>query len=146
MLLWLFVFRFLQSKIAEFKEHIPMIKWLRSPGTLFVNIPCQIFPLCTFFPSPNAHPYLIIIIPVFLSFPSVVFPGLRQRHWDQLSAQLAVPGRPTVQIVPDHELTLSQIIQMGLLEHKSVIEEVCTWAVKVWSFVWVCRFTIEFTQ
>jgi dynein heavy chain len=50
--------------------------------------------------------------------------GMRDRHWDELSTRLNIDLHPT----PD--FTLSQGIQMGLLNHLLIIEEVADLASK----------------
>ncbi|KAL2653916.1 hypothetical protein R1flu_022044 [Riccia fluitans] len=51
-------------------------------------------------------------------------PGMRDRHWDEISKQTNVDVHPT------NEFTLQQGIQMGLLPHLSVLEEVADLASK----------------
>ena len=55
-------------------------------------------------------------------------PGLRQRHWDKLSATLA-PGRQAF-LTPDADLTLSQILALDIASHKSAIEDISSTATK----------------
>mmetsp|Transcript_30720 Transcript_30720/g.59916 ORF Transcript_30720/g.59916 Transcript_30720/m.59916 type:complete len:4305 (+) Transcript_30720:116-13030(+) len=74
----------MKEKIQDFKQHVPVIQYLRSPG-------------------------------------------LRPRHWDQISNTLA-PGRVT--LTPDNDLSLSQILNFDVAKHREAIEEICTCAGK----------------
>lgn len=75
----------MKDKMAEFKEHVPVIQWLLSPG-------------------------------------------LRERHWAQLSEALLPPGR--LPLVPDEDLNLRQILNLDISKHKSAIEEIVVAATK----------------
>lgn len=74
----------MKDKINAFKENVPIIQWLRSPG-------------------------------------------LRPRHWDQISHTLA-PGRVT--LTPDNDLTLSHILALDVDKHKEAIEDISSAAEK----------------
>ena len=52
---------------------------------------------------------------------------LRPRHWDELSTLLA-PGKPPITV--DHELTLSHILTLDVMQHKQEIEDLCMYATK----------------
>jgi hypothetical protein len=54
-------------------------------------------------------------------------PALRDRHWDQLSESIGQ------QVEPDDELTLQQLLEMGITDHIEAIEEVCVIAEKEYS-------------
>lgn len=46
-------------------------------------------------------------------------PGMRERHWDQLTEQLGF------KLNPDKNFTLVKAQEMKLLEHQDVITKVC---------------------
>ena len=54
-------------------------------------------------------------------------PGMRDRHWEQLSGQLRF------KLHPDKHFTMAQAEQMGLLDHLEVITKVADVAGKEYS-------------
>ncbi|MCW5954869.1 MAG: hypothetical protein KIT69_21650, partial [Propionibacteriaceae bacterium] len=66
----------MRQKIQDFKRHVPVIRWLRTPG-------------------------------------------LRQRHWQEISKLL------NYNLEPDSSLTLSHILSLPVHQHAEQLEEVC---------------------
>jgi hypothetical protein len=59
-------------------------------------------------------------------------PGMRDRHWEQLSGQLRF------KLHPDKHFTMAQAEQLGLLNHLEVITKVADVAGKEYSIEQVC--------